>query len=106
MLTEPKISVGESFTVEIISGIEEMWIRGEYQDFPSKLVCLTVPKIFAGEPFSISLFSGTEKVWIRGLGGVSRFSIDFFCLTMAKKIVGELFCAVFQKISGSEKSYG
>ena len=25
--------------------------RGEYQDFPSKFLCLTVPKNFVGEPF-------------------------------------------------------
>ena len=27
-LTVPKISVGESFTVALISGIEKVWIRG------------------------------------------------------------------------------
>ena len=39
-LTVPKISVGESFTVAIISGIEKLWIRGrgEYHDFPSKFL--------------------------------------------------------------------
>ena len=39
-------------------------------------------------------------------GGVSRFSVNFFCLTVPKNFVGEPFCAVFQKISGSEKVYG
>ena len=47
-LTMPRISVGGSFTVAIISGIEKVWIRGEggggYHDFPSKFFCLTVPK--------------------------------------------------------------
>ena len=28
---------------------------GEYQDFPSKIVCLTVPKNSVGESFSLSL---------------------------------------------------
>ena len=37
---------------------------------------------------------------------MSRFSVDFFCLTVPKNLVGEHFCAVFQKISGSEKVYG
>ena len=51
----PKISVGESFTVALISGIEKVWIRGggrgrEYQDFPLKLFCLTVPKNFLKDP--------------------------------------------------------
>ena len=59
----PKISVGELFTVALISGIEKVWIRGgEYQDFPSKNFCLRVPKNFVGEPFRISPISGTEKV--------------------------------------------
>ena len=30
----------------------------------------------------------------------------FFCLTVPKIFVGEPFCAVFQKVSGSEKVYG
>ena len=30
---------------------------------------------------------------------MSQFSLDFFCLTVPKKLVGEPFCAVFQKIS-------
>ena len=38
--------------------------------------------------------------------GVSRLSVDFFCLTVPKIFAGEPFCAVFQKISGSEKVYG
>ena len=58
----PKITVGESFTVAIISVSEKVWItQGEHEDFPSKFFCFTVPKFF----------------------------------------VGELFCAVFRKISGS-----
>ena len=68
------ISVGESSTVAIISGIEKVWMRGgEYQDFRSQIFCLTVPKKFVGEPFSVSLIAGNEKVWI-GRGGVSRLS--------------------------------
>ena len=60
----PKISVGELFTVALISGIEKVWMRGgEYQDFPSKNFCHTVPKILVGEPFPVSLISGTEKIY-------------------------------------------
>ena len=33
---------------------------------------------------------------------MSRFSVEFFCLTVPKDFVEEPFCAVFQKISGSE----
>ena len=62
-LTVLKISLGESSTVAIISGIEKVWMRGgEYQDVPSQIFCLTVPKNFVGEPFSVSLNAGTEKV--------------------------------------------
>ena len=34
------------------------------------------------------------------------FVSKFFCLTVPKNLVEEPFCAVFQKISGSEKVYG
>ena len=34
---------------------------------------------------------------------MSRFCVENFCLTVPKKFVGESFCAVFQKIYGSEK---
>ena len=35
---------------------------GEYQNFPSKVICLTVSKNFVEDPFRVSLISGTEKV--------------------------------------------
>ena len=58
-----EISVGESFAVALISGIEKVWIRGgEYQDFPSKIFCLTVPKNFLKEPFSVSLIRVSKTV--------------------------------------------
>ena len=37
---------------------------------------------------------------------MSRFSVEIFCLTVPKNFVEEPFCAVFEKISGSEKVYG
>ena len=36
---------------------------------------------------------------------MSRFSVEFFCLRVPKNFVGELFCAVLKKISGSEKEH-
>ena len=36
---------------------------------------------------------------------MSKFSVDFFCLTVQKNLVREPVCAVFQKMSGSEKFY-
>ena len=43
----PKLSVGESLTVALVSGSEKFYGQeggGEYQDFPSKIFRLTVPK--------------------------------------------------------------
>ena len=39
-------------------------------------------------------------------GEVSRFPSKIFFLTVPKHIIEEPFCAVFQKISGSDKVYG
>ena len=38
--------------------------------------------------------------------GVSRLFVQNFCLTVPENLVEEPFCAVFQKISGSQKVYG
>ena len=94
-LTVPKISVGESFTVALISGSEKLWIGGwEYQDFPSKIFCLTVPKISVGESFTVALISGAEKVWIGGRG-VSRFSVENFLSHSAENFCrGILYCCI------------
>ena len=60
-----------------------------------------------GESFSVSLISGMEKFYAsEGYVTIFDFVSNFFCLTVPKKLVGEPFCAVFQKISGSEKVYG
>ena len=53
-LTGPKIFVGESFSVSLISGIEKLHVAEGYvtlSDFLSKFFCVTVPKNFVGEPF-------------------------------------------------------
>ena len=39
-------------------------------------------------------------------GEYQKFPSNFFCLTVPKGFVGEPFCPVFQKVSGSEKFYG
>ena len=63
-LTVPKIFVGESFTVAVISGTGKVWIRrGEYQDFPLKIFCLTVPRI------SLRNLSVSENFWYRKMLG-------------------------------------
>ena len=96
--TVPKISVGESFTVASISGIEKVWIRGGgVSRFSVKIFCLTVPKISVGESFTVASISGIEKVWIRGGGGgggrVSRFSVENFLSHSAENFRrGILYC--------------
>ena len=83
-----------------------LWIRGRGKclDSPPKISCLTVSKKFVGQLFRVSLIWGIEKFYISE-GYVTIF-VELFCLTMPKIFIGEPFCAVFQKISGSEKVYG
>ena len=94
-ITVPKISVGESFTCAIISGIEEVGIRGgggEYQDFPSKVFCLTVPKCFIGEHFGVSEKNPLSKIFMHRRGA-SRFCRNFLShMTQTKSFVQETFC--------------
>ena len=73
---------------------------GEYQDFPSKVLCLTVPKKSVGESLTAALILGNEKVCIRKWV-YQGFRSKIFCLTVPKFSVGEsIFVALF---SGSEK---
>ena len=62
--------------------------------------CLTVLKYFIGEHFGAS-----EKFFHRKFscigGGITVLS-KTFCLTVPINLLGEPFCAVFQKFSGSE----
>ena len=78
-LTVPKVSVGETFTVALILGIEKVWIRaGYYQDFLSKFFCLTVRKNSVGESLTVALFSGSEMVWIGEGGNIKVFRLKFY----------------------------
>ena len=97
----PKISVGEAFTVAIIPGIEKFYASEGYVTIFCRFFCLTVPKNLVGESFSISLISSIEK--FNASKGYVTIFCRYFCLTVPKKLVGEHFCAVFQKISGTEK---
>ena len=102
----PKNFVGESFSVSLISGVEKVWRRGGYQDFPSKIFCLTVPKFSVVESFTVVLISGSEKVYGQEGGGwvgvgISRFSVENFLSYSAEISVGESFTVAL--ISGMEK---
>ena len=81
-----KIRRVETFSVSLISGIEEFFASEAYVtifEVLSKFFCLTLETIFVGEPFSVSIISGIENVWIRGWR-VSIFSVEIFCLSVPK----------------------
>ena len=60
---------------------------GEYQDFPSEIICLTVPRNFVGEPFRVSLIRVSKKFLLQRV--ISRFSI--LCRIFLSHIA-EKFC--------------
>ena len=63
-LTVSKISVGESFTVALISGGEKVYGQEggrKYQDFPSKNFSLTLPKISVGNPLLLDYIRVPKK---------------------------------------------
>ena len=59
-----------------------------------------------GNPVVFCFFSGIEKIFVRGGGEYQNFPSTVVCLTVPKYFVVEAFCAVFQKVAGSEKVYG
>ena len=67
---------GVPFSVYIISGIGKVWVRGgEFQNLPSKFVCLTVPKISVEEnPLVFQYFRVPKKFMLQGV--MSRLSIS------------------------------
>ena len=89
-LTVPKISVGESFCVSLISGIGNIYASEGYVtifDFLSNFFCLTVPKNFCGgggESFSVSLISGIGNIYASE-GYVTIFFRSFF-VSQCRKI--------------------
>ena len=86
-----KISVGEFFTVALISGGGKVYGQEggrEYQDFPSKIFCLTVPKIPVGNSLLLPYFQVPKKFGQKG-GEYQDNPSNFFCLTVSKITVGE-----------------
>ena len=47
----------------------------------------------------------TKKFMDKRVGENQDFPPEIYCLTMPKNFVRELFCAVFQNISGNKKDY-
>ena len=103
--------VGEPFSVSLISGTEKVWMtRGGVLRFCIEYFLSHSAETFGRvESFSVSFISVIEKFYAsEGYVYVTilDFLSKFFCLTMPKDFLGEPFCAVFQKISGSERVYG
>ena len=73
----PKISVGDSFTVALISGMEKVRMReGEYQEFPSKSFVSQGRTIsIVGIPSVFHYFQASKSFMLQRV--MSRFSI--FC---------------------------
>ena len=67
--TVPKIFVGESFSVSLISGIKKFRISGgeEVSRFSVVIFLPTVPKTFVGEPFCVP-----ENFWCRKFLGTKK----------------------------------
>ena len=77
-LTVPNNFVGEHFSVTIILGTENVWIRGGgLSRFSVEFFCVTVPKISVGVSFTVALILGMENVRMKE-GGVSRISVKNF----------------------------
>ena len=71
-LTVPKIFVGESFTVALISGTGKVWIRRGVSRFYVENFLSHGAENLCRESFTVALISVTEKVWIRG-GSIKIF---------------------------------
>ena len=73
--TVTKNAIGEPVNISLISGIENVWMRGwrGAENFPSKLSFLTVPEIFVRQTFRVSLLSGLEEFY------ASEVYVTIFC---------------------------
>ena len=103
-LKVPRNFVGDSFSVSLNSGAENVWIReGGLSRFSVEKYLSHSAENFRGwrESLSVSFILGIDKVWTRGGGGreaVSRFYVDFFCLTVPEEFLREHF--IVSLISG------
>ena len=86
-LTVPKISVGESFTVALISGIEKVWIReggGVSRFSVENFLSHSAENFRRGILYCCNNF-GYRKVLDKRGGGVSRFSVEKFFVSQCQK---------------------
>ncbi len=65
-----------------------------------------MPKNSQANDLLFHQFQVSKNVRDKRNGEASRFSVENFLSHSAEYFVGQPFCAVFQKYSGSEKGYG
>ena len=95
--------------MSLISGIEKFYAKEGYVTFFCRtFLSRSTEKLCSGTILCCvsENFWWRKCLWIRGRGKYQDFPSEIFCLTVPKNFVEEPFCAVFQKISGSEKVYG
>ena len=106
-LTVPRNSVGKPFSVSLLTGADEVWIReGEAVTRFSVEIFLSdsAERIRKGTLYTFFTTYGYGKNFAsQGYVTTFDFLSKFFCLTVPKNFVVEPFCAVFHKIFGSEK---
>ena len=103
---EEPFCVSENFRYRNLLGIRE---GAGITIFCQTCFVSSTEKLRRGTLLCFTNFQVPKKIMNkRGGGGRDHhnFLSKIFCLTVQKKIVGEPFCAVFQKNSGSEKAYG
>ena len=106
-LTVPKISVGESFTVALISGIEKVWIEGGggVSRFSVENFLSHSAEIFLRGTLNCFTNFRYRKSLDRRGGGRGEYYQDFpskiFCLTVPKIFLGEPL--IVSLTSGTEK---
>ena len=89
--------------VELLVAKKFMENKGEggVSIFSVKNFLSQIAEKFRRGTFSLSFFRVSKKFMLQRV--LSRFSIDFFCLTVLEHFVEEPFCAVFQIISDCKK---
>ena len=93
------------FTKLLVS--KNLWIRGGegVSRFSfKKFLSHSAEKFRKRTIYCSTNFGYRKNLCLRGL--CHDLLSNFFCLAVPKNFVGEPFCAVFQKISGTEKVYG
>ena len=102
--TTDLILVFKEFLQTSIRPLISVLYAKRYHDFPLKnLLSHSAEKRRRGTFLCFRKSLVSKNVRDKRGGGYHDFASKIFCLTVPKNFVEELFCAVFQKISGSEK---